>query len=270
MNSSRVGVVLLLVLAVGMGLATSQLARRTVAPPTVKMEEPPYRGLDSNLFMQTSAEYRACCLQAFQWAKVRVEEKLKGKPDPGQCAVILDLDETVFDNAVFQSRQIRSGRAYDQKVWDAWEESDGEYVRLVPGAKEFLVWLRDKRVNAVYITNRNDKFRAQTHAVLKRLDLDVPDAQLLLASTTSDKTERRKTAREAFDVILLVGDNLRDFDDEFRYDKSKGIAGRASVVDTRRDKFGTDWIILPNPAYGEWMKPLGQGVSDTNLMRFNR
>ena len=38
-------------------------------------------------------------------------------------------------------------------------------------------------------------------------------------------------------------------------------------VDERRAMFGTTWVILPNPAYGEWTKPLGRGVKDAELLK---
>jgi acid phosphatase len=232
----------------------------------VKRESPPFRGLDSNLYMQTAAEYRACCYQAFYLAEERVKAKVALRTATTPAAVVFDLDETVLDNGVYQSRQVRSGLAYDQTVWDAWEEKEGEKVRLVPGAKEFIAKLTFYKVQPVFLSNRNDKYRGQTHAVLKRFEIDVPDDQLLLSTKTSDKTERRATAAGKFDVLLWVGDNLRDFDEAFKFDKGKGIDGRKAAVDERRAKFGADWVILPNAAYGEWTKAFEGGEKDVELL----
>ena len=44
-------------------------------------------------------------------------------------------------------------------------------------------------------------------------------------------------------------------------------AGRAAAVDRCRDLFGREWIILPNPAYGEWAKVAGRGERDRELLR---
>jgi 5'-nucleotidase (lipoprotein e(P4) family) len=235
-------------------------------PETIKKESPPLRGLDANLYMQTAAEYRACCLQAFYLAEERVKAKVAMRTATEPAAVVFDLDETVFDNGVYQARQLRSGTGFDQKVWDVWEEKDGERVRLVPGAKEFIAKLSFYKVRPVFISNRNDKFRKQTHEVLKRLDIDVPDEQLLLADKTSDKTERRATVTGKFDVLLWVGDNLRDFDEAFKYDKATGIDGRKAAVDDRRAKFGADWILLPNVSYGEWTKAFANSPEDVDLL----
>ena len=247
--------------AVGVGLVSA-----TQAPPGPKKEEPPFRSLDANLYMQTAAEYRACCYQAFALAEERIGQEAI-KPSRGaQRAVILDLDETVIDNAVFQSTMIRNGWAYDQKLWDSWEKDHAAEVGLIPGAKPFIESAQKLGFAAIYITNRNEKFREGTKAILERHGIAVPDTQLLMATTTSDKTERRKKAAEMFRIVLLVGDNLRDFDERFKYNAEKGIAGRKSEVDETKAKFGTEWIILPNPAYGEWAKPLGKGAKDVDQL----
>ena len=107
--------------------------------------------------------------------------------------------------------------------------------------------------------------------------------KLATDATRSNKDSRRKEAFDAFDVVMLIGDNLRDFDDKpFRSavdnTKSEGktddpaqlegaIAARFRAVDELRAKFGTTWIILPNPAYGEWTKVLGNGAKDAERLR---
>lgn len=235
------------------------------APPAFKKEVPANRSLDANLFMQASAEYRACCLQAFNLAEERLKEatqKLRGEGTK-PLAVVLDLDETVLDNAGFQAMMIRSGLAYDQRLWDLWEKDYGANVGLIPGAKAFLDSAKNMGVSLVYISNRNDRYKAETMATLKRLGIEVPEAQLLLATTTSDKTARRAKAAEQFEIALLIGDNLRDFDDRYRFDT---ISARNQRVDAAKSEFGTRWIILPNPAYGDWTKAFQFSEADQNLL----
>ncbi len=80
-----------------------------------------------------------------------------------------------------------------------------------------------------------------------------------------------------YTVLLYIGDNLRDFHEgDFRTmgaDKSaspaklrEAIEKRAYAVDRCADLFGREWIILPNPAYGEWAKVLGRGKQDRDLL----
>jgi acid phosphatase len=260
-----IGVVwaVLMAAAVGSGFVSKHEAG--TLPPTD-------RGLDTVLFVQTSAEYRACCLQAYALAEERVKAKLAARSKGEKPAtVVLDLDETVIDNSVFQARQVQARRArFDEKQWDEWERDDHGQVRFVPGAKEFLAFLKAQKVEAVYITNRSETHRKGLHRLLKRLEIDVPDDQLLLYDTeakVSDKTGRREKAAEMFDVLLLVGDNLRDFDQAFKYDEKQGVDGRKEAVDEQKERFGTDWIILPNPLYGEWTKGFANTPADVDLLK---
>jgi len=270
MSRSRSAGLVLIGAAAGFALSAAGPADPK-APPPFAREDPPFRSLDANLYMETAAEYRACCHQAYNLAADRLREKLKARAGGGKPpAVVLDLDETVLDNAGFQAMLTRSGLGFDARLWDRWEEKEWAKVGLIPGARDFLMTARDLGAFAVYISNRSEKNRAGTRAALDRLEIAVPDDRLLLnaSETSSDKTGRREQASEKFDVLLWVGDQLRDFDEKFKYDDKlksepeKGIAARKAAVDADRKKFGADWIILPNSAYGEWTKPLGKGRDD--------
>lgn len=246
--------------------------------PMFRPEAPPGRSLDANLYMQTSAEYRACCLQAFALARLRLERIVADAAEPpARLAVILDLDETVVDNSAFQSMMIRSRLAYDQRLWDIWESEHWDKWALVPGAKGFIDEARRLGVTVVYLSNRNDRFREQTKRGLERLGIPAArDADLKLATDTSDKTRRRAEVEAEHRVVLLVGDNLRDFSEEFRTPKLAAAADDAAIraairdrkakVDAHAADWGDRWIILPNPVYGEWMKPLDRGLRDVDQL----
>jgi 5'-nucleotidase (lipoprotein e(P4) family) len=235
---------------------------------TLRRESPPFRGLDGTLFMQQSAEYRACCIQAFRLATHLAMAKNSERKQPSlPAAVVLDLDETVLDNGWFQSQQIREQLAFDANRWSQWEQEGADQVRLIPGAKKFIEALRAANIQPVYITNRNNDARQQTMKVLDRLGVAVPDEQLLCAdmSTGSNKTSRRHSIEAKFDILLYVGDNLRDFDERFRFGEA-GTLGRFSTLDELEGKFGVEWVILPNPAYGEWTKAFSNSPADADLL----
>jgi 5'-nucleotidase (lipoprotein e(P4) family) len=151
-------------------------------------------------------------------------------------------------------------------MWNTFEQKHGDRVELIPGAKAFLDVAKSLGFATCYVTNRSESSRAAMHAMLDRLGIDVPDGQLLLATTTSDKTERRTKIAASFCPVLLIGDNLRDFDDRFRFDPQAGIDGRKREVDAMKSEFGYHWIILPNTAYGEWTKPFGKGKADADAL----
>jgi 5'-nucleotidase (lipoprotein e(P4) family) len=260
-----------------------QEAVTSQAPAAFPAEAPPARGLDANLYMQTAAEYRACCYQAYNLATRRLRElqaEAKGNGKP--LAVVLDLDETALDNAGYQAMLLRSGLAYDQRLWDMWEGQYDDFVGLIPGAKEFIDEAGKQGVTAIYISNRSEKFRNSTDCALKRLGIPAKKAELLKLTTgPGDKTKRRQEVEKEYRVLLYLGDNLRDFDETFRCsvdntspatrttDPEKlaaAIRERKDKVDQTRAKWGAEWIILPNPAYGEWTKPLGLGTKDLDRL----
>ncbi len=251
-------------------------AQSPVAPSAFKQDDPPNRALDANLYMRTAAEYRACCVQAYNLAGRRLKEEVDKKPK-GTPAVVMDMDETVLDNAGFQAAQLRSNLAYDQRLWDLWEADPNSQLGFVPGAKAFIDEAKKLGITVVYISNRQEKFRDANKAQLARLGIGITDEnQLKLSEDTTDKTKRRQDTEQIYNVLLYFGDNLRDFDEEFKCgptgkktpeELEKAIADRKAAVDKHAADFGNGkWIILPNPAYGEWMKPLGMGKADLDRL----
>lgn len=119
--------------------------------------------MGSNLYMQTAAEYRACCLQVYESAEQRLDAILQAKqlafPKP---AVVLDLDETVLDNAVFETFLYQNNLEYTEALWDVYEKGYPEEVTLVPGAKDFIAKAESNGVTVVYISNRSETNRPST------------------------------------------------------------------------------------------------------------
>ncbi len=253
------------VVGVAIGFAVGYLS--APEPPPAN---PQTRGIDANLWMQTSGEYRACCLQTYRFAKERLIEKLHTLPKDGQTsAIIMDLDETVLDNSGYVTFLFQNREVYSDASWKRWEKDHGDDVALVPGALDFIHLAEHDRVRVVYISNRFEENREATTQTLHRLGIDTTDIheRLLLTTGPSDKTARRKQVFDHFRVLMLFGDNLRDFAEEFRAAKvdaddvtaqNRGIADRLKQVDEHRASWGSDWIVLPNPSYGEWTKLIGR------------
>jgi len=251
-----------------------------VAAKDYQAEEPVNRGLDATLYMQTAAEYRAAYYQAYNLATTRLDELSK---KPGKFAVVMDLDETVFDNSRFQAMLLQKGFAWDKDLWAEWEEKHSNDITLIPGAKEFI-----EKANPIaevfFVSNRNEKFKEQAKKALKRLDIPLKDdAHLKLITDPTDPDSGNKTARIqqaeqecGCKVLLYVGDNLRDFDETLAFDKlglgkvkeladeklGGVIEARKAALDKTKDNFGKNWIVLPNPSYGDWKAPLGRGRND--------
>ena len=113
-----------------------------------------------------------------------------------------------------------------------------------------MKYVVSKGADVFYISNRKVKFKEGTMKNMKALGFpQVDDAHMLLREKTSDKESRRQIARRDHRIVLLMGDNLNDFDNIFR---KRGIDDRLAAVDLLKEKFGTMFIVLPNPMYGEW------------------
>ncbi len=210
--------------------------------------------LHADLWVQTAAEYEALCLQIYRDAGDRVVDTLQRARFSKPPAVVLDLDETVIDNAGYQTFLYRQGATYSTESWEAWVRRQSEGApRAVPGALEFLNRIREAGAAPVFLSNRLESSREYTLATLLKLGIDPKPSELLLRTDVSSKTARRRTVESAFAVVALIGDNLADFAEEF---ESTGDDHRRRLEAARRveDKWGAQWFVLPNPTYGDWLR----------------
>ena len=74
------------------------------------------------------------------------------------------------------------------------------------------------------------------------------DTLMLLRDETGDKTARRNTLND-YEIIMLLGDNLADFNSVF-YKKSNNE--RIQSADSLSKMFGDKFIVFPNLIYGDW------------------
>lgn len=212
-------------------------------------------GSDAVLWQNASAEAYWIYEQAYEQAATKLMWNIVelattyGEGQPRKpMAVIVDIDETVLDNSPYQVEAIEHGRTFDPQDWRAW--TDKAIARPSPGALEFLLHAHQASCEVFYITNRETAERAST---LKNLIAhgfpNADEAHLLLMDGTSDKTERRARVRATHDVVLLVGDQLRDFDERF---KDRSVNSGKATVDALADSLSKYFILLPNPMYGTY------------------
>tara|TARA_Y100000782_G_C10186938_1_gene267251 strand:- start:1112 stop:1933 length:822 start_codon:yes stop_codon:yes gene_type:complete len=201
----------------------------------------------ATLYTQQSAEYKALCYQAYDLAALRLQTALnKGIKKP---AVILDLDETVLDNSPYTAWQITSGNAYSSETWAQW--TDLAAAEAVPGVVEFLNFADSAGVSLFYISNRDTSALTATMKNMNNLKMPQVEANhFFLKTTTSDKSERRKTVLDTgYDVVLYIGDNLGDY--KHIWDKQSN-EHRKQLVDSLQTEMGKNYIALPNTLYGTW------------------
>ncbi|HUG41147.1 MAG TPA: HAD family acid phosphatase [Longimicrobiales bacterium] len=200
-------------------------------------------------WFRTAAEYRALALQTYRAAGERLRE-LEAPLADGSWAVIIDADETLLDNSLFEKRIAEAGEAFTEEAWDAWVLE--EAATAIPGSAEFVALVHRLGGRVAVVTNRHQGICPATVANLHALGIR-PDV-VLCETETSEKEPRfamvaEGTASPALGPlrpILWIGDNVGDFPD---LDQSLRNAG----ADAYR-LFGDRYFVLPNPMYGSWMR----------------
>ena len=211
--------------------------------------------INATLWMQHSAEYRACCLQTYKLAKVALAENLKAKQTDMPAAVVLDIDETVLDNSYYEAYMAAEATSFCDSTWAIWTSKAD--ATEVPGAIDFLKYAQSLGVEIIFISNRYPEELEPTMANMKKLGFpEVPAENFLMKQkdASSCKKERREKVSEKYEIIMLVGDNMGDHSEIFDERKTKG--DMLEETDAIIDLLGTRYIVLPNPTYGTWEKPI--------------
>jgi len=209
----------------------------------------------SVVWYQKSAEMQACYYQAYNLAKLALDKNLSEYKGSNKKSVVVDVDETVLDNSPYEVKIIETGIPFSLEGWKTW--SSLKKAKALPGALEFLKYAESKGVEVFYISNRElDEVESTKLNLINEGFPFVDDVHLLFKSDNSDKTIRRSKVSEEYEILLLVGDNLRDFDEIF---KEREINLGFDNVAKNKDLFGTKYIMLPNPMYGEWEKAVYGG-----------
>lgn len=206
------------------------------------------------LWQQSSGEHRALCYQAYALARMLLDRDFRNHRIRMRRAIIVDLDETVWDTSAYEAMNVKLRRNYPEG-WTEWMNL--AQATALPGAVEFLNYANSRGVLVFYVTNREPIAKESTAQNLKKLGFPVVnDETLLMRDDTAieSKTARRKAVGAKYHVVLLMGDDLNDFDGVF--ENSKTVASRIGAVEKNKSQFGTHFIVLPNPMYGNWANSL--------------
>ncbi len=230
-----------------MALAACATRAPSGAPMATPPASPPTP--DSIRWVQRSAEYQAALHQVYRAATAHVEQAAASRA-AGTWAVILDADDTVLSNAVYQLERARVGAGFSPESWNAWVKR--REATPLPGAGEFLGRVRALGGRIAIVTNRLQSECDDTAAVFEAHRL-VHDAMLCRPDgSPSDKNPRfeavaagRSAAGASpLDVVAFVGDNILDFPR-----LSQAVAGGPP---TAFADFGVRYFVVPNPMYGSW------------------
>jgi 5'-nucleotidase (lipoprotein e(P4) family) len=207
---------------------------------------------EATRWIRDSAEHRALFLQVYRQATAFVEPAAAGRA-PGTWAVVLDADETVIDNSLYQLERAEAGMAYDRESWRAWIARRA--ATPLPGAGAFLERVRALGGTIVIVTNRNQSECPDTEAVFAAHGL-AWDAMLCRPDGTPSEKGSRFAAIAAgstaaglppLEIVAFVGDNIQDFPRLTQAVRQHG--------DDAFAEFGARFFVLPNPMYGSWNQP---------------
>ncbi len=217
--------------------------------------KPAQYNLQATLWQQQSGEYKALCYQAFALARLRLDELLTTNKAGMPLAIITDVDETILDNSPSAAHDMINNHGFDVDTFHRWVEKS--VAKALPGAVEFFSYAAQHGVQCFYITNRAGTEKEATKKNLLQQGFPhVNDEHVMTKNGTSDKEPRRQEVMKTYNVVLLLGDNLNDFDDFFY---NKPTAERNTNADKRQSMFGSKYIVLPNAVYGDWESALWHG-----------
>lgn len=203
----------------------------------------------ATIWYQNSPEMKALYYQGFNVAGERVKQFSKTKTAKPK-AVVVDIDETMLDNSPFQAQEIIDNKEFSSEFWNEWSQL--ARAKATPGAVEFSKLCDSLGIPIFYISNRKVN---EFDATLRNLDsLGFAFAKpefLILRDNESSKKARREKVMKNYEIVLLIGDNLNDFSEVFE-DRSNSWG--TPTVEKFKKEFGSRFIVLPNPMYGDWEK----------------
>ena len=151
-------------------------------------------------YQQKAAEYSALCFQAYNIARLRLDEALQ-QPTTKPLAIVTDIDETILNNSPYAAHQALQGKDYDDKSWINWTRR-GECDTLA-GTVSFFNYAASKNVEVFYITNREEKERGGTMKNLECYGFPYVDsAHLILKEDAGNSKESRRQAVAATHNII--------------------------------------------------------------------
>jgi 5'-nucleotidase (lipoprotein e(P4) family) len=241
------------------GLSVTMLVICTVLFGCTKSEKESesHEMLNAALWRQSSAEYPAIARQTYRLAHINLDQALA---DPQWTAaleqtenatglppaIIADLDETILDDTSYEVRIIRWLGSYSPESFADWCRDVN--APAIPGAREFLDYAAAHGVAVFYYSARRESLRECTTRNLRYLQLPFPDETRLLLADGKSKSDYRTEVASHYRVLLLLGDNLEDFVTGSRSDPSV----RSELAKRYAQRWGREWIVLPNPMYGHW------------------
>lgn len=219
-----------------------------------------HEALHATLWVQSAAEYAASARQAYRLAGANLDlaladsrwtAALEQGTDYSHLppAILLDIDQTVLDTGSYNARIVKRYGLYTPAQFAQWCQE--VTAPAIPGAKAFIEHAIERGVTVIYYSRRSESLRDCTTRNLAALGIPLADPKHLSLRQDANaitKAQKRTELAPGFRILLIVGDDLDDF---VHGAKSEPQARRA-LARQHAERWGREWIILPNPMYGSW------------------
>ncbi len=219
-------------------------------------------GGDRNLLIsavawkQTAAEYKALYYQAFNIAKLHVDNALRDrKTGDKPLAVVTDVDDTILGATSYWGYLINKDMDFfDDPSWDKWVAENK--FDVMPGAIEFFEYCRIQGVEVFYVTNRDqgeDTYKLATENLKSAGFPFVDEKHLIVQRETSNKEKPQEEIAKTYNIVVKLGDNLNDFQRKYYV---KDVDERRKLMEEDKYLYGIKYIVLPNPTDGHWIRAI--------------
>ena len=203
-------------------------------------------------WQRNSLEYCRLAVGVYD-AAMRAAERMAKTHARGTWIVVMDADETVIDNSLFERERLSCGGEFKDEMWRSWVTAG--LAPDVPGAAAFTNRVHALGGYVAIVTNRAADQDAITQATLKHAGIWF-DYEIGVSGKDNDKTERWRGVKSAIAarhgghprVVMWIGDQVTDF----AVLDAKGRIERAMNQKDNGAGIGDYLFLLPNPMYGNW------------------
>ena len=174
-------------------------------------------------------------------------------------AAVFDADETLIWNLGPMRYFAEKGTAFDPKIWDQWEKTGAGKAVAMPGSVEMVNKLRAAGIAVIANTNRSAANAKGSEDTLRAAGLGEfkhGETLFLMGDDAggSSKDGRRATIASKYCVIILGGDQLGDFSQQFNVKDLPAAQRMALATSAAANLWDKGWFLFPNPVYGPWEK----------------
>ncbi len=210
-------------------------------------------------WLSASVESKWSSQLVYQNAASRVYQFLGSGLKEDRWGVLLDLDETVFDNTGFQKMLNERDLPFSQIRWRQWVES--AKAGLIPGAAAFVHEVKRLGGLVIFVSNRHESSRSATRRNLQALG--IPFDEIYLRQQDKNKYSRWQTAIREMDFtpVLWAGDQVGDFPVFLEWYKADGCPDfkqsyqyPVEEKDWHPEQLGRCIFLIANPIYGDWKR----------------